>query len=120
MVLPFNLFLQDDNACNVCCSLTETTVDKNIILVTGRRWALASESCCCLHQNLCIFTRVSHNTHFFELSYALLISHAIGLEEATKKIFSVIDSKMAFSERFSFLLGFLMGKRPDFEYHVGK
>ena len=39
----------------------------------------------------CIFrgsidSRVSHNTHFFELSYALLISHAIGLEEATKKI----------------------------------
>ena len=31
-------------------------------------------------------TRVSHNTHFFELSYALLTSHANGLEEATKKI----------------------------------
>ena len=30
--------------------------------------------------------RVSHNTPFFELSYALLTSHAIGLEEATKKI----------------------------------
>ena len=32
-----------------------------------------------------IFIRVSHNTHFFELSYALLTSHAFGLEEATKK-----------------------------------
>ena len=27
---------------------------------------------------------------------------------------------MAFRERFSFLMGFSMGKRPDFEYHVGK
>ena len=27
--------------------------------------------------------RVSHNTPFFELSYVLLTSHAIGLEEAT-------------------------------------
>ena len=33
-----------------------------------------------------IHIRVSHNTPFFELSYALLTSHAIGLEEATKKI----------------------------------
>ena len=33
-----------------------------------------------------VFIRVSHNTPFFELSYALLTSHAIGLEEATKKI----------------------------------
>ena len=32
-----------------------------------------------------IYIRVSHNTHFFELSYALLTSHANGLEEATKK-----------------------------------
>ena len=29
--------------------------------------------------------RVFHNTPFFELSYFLLTSHAIGLEEATKK-----------------------------------
>ena len=67
-----------------------------------------------------VLTRVSHNTPFFELSYALLTSHAIGLEEATKKIFSVIDSKMAFVERFSFLMGISMGKWPNFEYHVGK
>ena len=33
-----------------------------------------------------MISRVSHNTPFFELSYALLTSHAIGLEEATKKI----------------------------------
>ena len=35
---------------------------------------------------LLLYIRVSHNTHFFELSYALLTSHAFGLEEATKKI----------------------------------
>ena len=29
--------------------------------------------------------RVSHNTHFFELSYALLTSHANGFHGATKK-----------------------------------
>ena len=29
--------------------------------------------------------RVSHNTPFFELCYVLLTTHAIGLEEATKK-----------------------------------
>ena len=63
---------------------------------------------------------MSHNTPFFELSYVLLTRHAFGLEEATKKIFSVIDSKMAFRERFSFLMGISMGKWPDFEYRVGK
>ena len=50
-------------------------------------------------------TRVFHNTPFFDLSYVLLTSHAIGFEETTKKNFSVIDSKMAFGERFSFLMG---------------
>ena len=53
---------------------------------------------------LCMFVRVSHNTPFFELSYVLLTTHAIGLEEATKN-FSVIDSKMGFRERFLFLMG---------------
>ena len=28
--------------------------------------------------------RVSHNTHFFELSYVLLTSHAFGFHGATK------------------------------------
>ena len=32
-----------------------------------------------------MYTRVSHNTHFFELSYALLTSHAFGFHGATKK-----------------------------------
>ena len=44
--------------------------------------------------------RVSHNTHFFELSYALLTTHAFGFHGATKFFFSIIDSKMTFRERF--------------------
>ena len=48
--------------------------------------------------NMC--NRVSHITPFFELGYTLLTTHALGLYEVTKKDFSVIDSKLTFSEKF--------------------
>ena len=38
-----------------------------------------------LLQGTCMSIRVSHNTHFFELSYGLLTSHANGFHGATKK-----------------------------------
>ena len=59
-----------------------------------------------------LFIRVSHITPFFELSYTLLTTHSIGLYEVTKKNFCVIDSKLTFSERFSFL-HFLEGKNAQ-------
>ena len=66
--------------------------------------------------DIIMIIRVSHITPFFELSPTLLTTHAIGLYEVTKK-FSVIDSKLKFWEKISFL-HFLQGKnaqnRPDF------
>ena len=56
-----------------------------------------------------IYSRVSHITPIFELSYTLLTTHAHGLYEFIKKNFSVIDHKLKFRERFSFL-HFLQGK----------
>ena len=52
---------------------------------------------------MCVSIRVFHITPFFELSYTLLTTHALGLYKFTKKNFSVIDQKLKCGERFSFL-----------------
>ena len=59
-----------------------------------------------------LFIRVSHITPFFELSLVLLTTKALRLYEFTKKNFSVIDQKLKFRERFSFL-HFLQGKNAQ-------
>ena len=65
-----------------------------------------------VHQGNPVSTRVSHFSLFFELSYTLVTTHALGLYEFTKKNFSVIDQKLKCGERF-LCLHFLQGKNAQ-------
>ena len=64
-------------------SLVELNVETRTSFSFGRKLSFATMSICLLflfiHICLCASTRVSHITPFFELSYTLLTTHALGL-----------------------------------------